>query len=844
MLENNVRDEGSSAENITNPSLRIDYSPTGLYDGGFNFFTKIGPESYGPGYINYALSNIELGQELNFGSVDLGNRTDNLGFSVNRTLSNGGIVNSSGNYTVNISVTVYDNESNWLNVYSDFSGPPTYYQNNIQSWSTSQPPDDINEESSSRINLHFNLPGGTTFPKTVKLSYVVFINKSIEGDMDYRPYVHVTLGKKLFDVRGIYGKGVSVNSTFGAFNINSTVTNDNNFTWRKEEESEQNIILKRRDGFTDPTAEFNLKEYSYVSTPSDSISNGAYNRNITYGLQVYNWEDASGAGLNNIVTNVTSTGIKPVNGFERWNPNLILTSNYATGNSTQMSWTFPSHIIIQESNGLNAWFETDQPRNVPVYVDIERILNQSEFNSSGYQKVDLKVKFYNTSLYDGGLQALIIAQDTPLVNVSIIPNSYTTDAPVDWAGQISAYGDYFLQYRLKKEALIEGVTYNFSAVIKVEPQSGKTVRFKPWVVVRTMHKDEIWSASPSSYYVEAPSAFLDSVVTNASAITDTENQWGHWRNNRTYIALEEVAEDINTTIVIRSPRNVTYLQSNVSLDFSVEGPDIVWTGYSLDGGGSVTSTGTGVLANLTEGPHSLTVIASTSREQSTSKTVWFNVSLILINATGNVTLPQGEYGQTNVSTDNLNLSCEVPGECIFDGNGSTNVGFIWSGANGTATGLNISNWEKCLYVSANNVTLVNNTIDECHISVDATNATNFTIIGNNISSSGSIGIFISNSNDGIITGNNFSHVEYGIYIKNSHRNQLGTNIANHGTYGIILQNSHYNTLAFNEGLYASKIDFVIYKSGFNTIVSNRYCTLWDNFQSYNTYSGNTVEVCS
>ena len=62
-------------------------------------------------------------------------------------------------------------------------------------------------------------------------------------------------------------------------------------------------------------------------------------------------------------------------------------------------------------------------------------------------------------------------------------------------------------------------------------------------------------------------------------------------------------------VTIVSPVKQTYNASSVSFVFIVNDP-VSWTGYSLDGGETVTVSGNITLANLSNGLHNVTVYAS------------------------------------------------------------------------------------------------------------------------------------------------------------------------------------------------------------------------------------------
>jgi hypothetical protein len=81
------------------------------------------------------------------------------------------------------------------------------------------------------------------------------------------------------------------------------------------------------------------------------------------------------------------------------------------------------------------------------------------------------------------------------------------------------------------------------------------------------------------------------------------------------------------TIDVVSPRSQTYNESSVSLVFTVNKP-VNWTGYSLDGGETVTVAGNTTLEGLANGLHNVTVYAKDAfGNVGASETVSFTVAV-------------------------------------------------------------------------------------------------------------------------------------------------------------------------------------------------------------------------
>jgi len=87
--------------------------------------------------------------------------------------------------------------------------------------------------------------------------------------------------------------------------------------------------------------------------------------------------------------------------------------------------------------------------------------------------------------------------------------------------------------------------------------------------------------------------------------------------------VRSTAHDTPLSIVVSSPKNVTYTGSNIRLNFTVQG-SVSWIGYSVDGLANVTILANTTLVNLKEGSHNVTVyINDTDGIMYSSPTVYF-----------------------------------------------------------------------------------------------------------------------------------------------------------------------------------------------------------------------------
>ena len=82
--------------------------------------------------------------------------------------------------------------------------------------------------------------------------------------------------------------------------------------------------------------------------------------------------------------------------------------------------------------------------------------------------------------------------------------------------------------------------------------------------------------------------------------------------------------DVNLTLSIISPQNITYNMTEILINISSNG-DNIW--YSLDGGNNITYNGT-IIGNFSEGQHTLNAFANDTDEE-LSASITFNVNLTI-----------------------------------------------------------------------------------------------------------------------------------------------------------------------------------------------------------------------
>jgi undecaprenyl-diphosphatase len=86
------------------------------------------------------------------------------------------------------------------------------------------------------------------------------------------------------------------------------------------------------------------------------------------------------------------------------------------------------------------------------------------------------------------------------------------------------------------------------------------------------------------------------------------------------------ANNSSPIIVISSPKNITYMVSDITLTFTIHVP-VLWMGYSLDGRANVTTSRNTTLTSLTKGAHRVVVYCNdTAGKTYSSVTVYFTTT--------------------------------------------------------------------------------------------------------------------------------------------------------------------------------------------------------------------------
>ncbi len=307
----------------------------------------------------------------------------------------------------------------------------------------------------------------------------------------------------------------------------SACTNVSN-NWDLRRVDHRIVKLKEVVDLAGPHAELHFNKDFNVWTRNDSITSGTYESDKWYGMHIENEEDTSGTVLSNLSFSARADNITDVDWGE-----------YAEWNESSVEWHFPAYpeFIIDEDEGFGTGFGRGSEIKA-VNLSVSRWMNKTVFNSIGYE---YQLAKFNVTFDDTNFEwvwARIEANDHHEIGASIVPGTFTYDAPVndfdEW--------DHGIHFDFDKEQIQIGVPYNFSALIKVEltGKEAPPILYKPkFEIGEGLYYN---STTGDGYEIEIPAEMLPDNVSYASASTDVSNAWLIKRHNHTIVGLEEVSE--------------------------------------------------------------------------------------------------------------------------------------------------------------------------------------------------------------------------------------------------------------------------------------------------------------
>jgi hypothetical protein len=135
--------------------------------------------------------------------------------------------------------------------------------------------------------------------------------------------------------------------------------------------------------------------------------------------------------------------------------------------------------------------------------------------------------------------------------------------------------------------------------------------------------------SGGNYWVDYQTRYADAKMIDGTGIGDTpyligSNNYDRYPLMSPYNYTSYIMRITPPSISIISPMNLTYFESNVSLDFKVNKP-INWVSYSLDGALNRTILSNSTLSELSIGLHNVTIYANDTFGNVSNQTVNFAV---------------------------------------------------------------------------------------------------------------------------------------------------------------------------------------------------------------------------
>ncbi|MCK4731424.1 MAG: hypothetical protein KAT65_03100 [Methanophagales archaeon] len=213
---------------------------------------------------------------------------------------------------------------------------------------------------------------------------------------------------------------------------------------------------------------------------------------------------------------------------------------YAEWNESYVEWNFPAYpeFIIDEDEGFGTGFDTSYSEIKDVNVDLSRWMNITVFNSDAYQLAEFTITFREGDFM--WCWGDIEVNEHHEVRASIVPNTFYTDAPLDWF-DVEEDGVHF---NFDKGQMQKDIPYNFTVVIKVELTGNEAppIRYKPefYIGQGIYYKD--FTLAGKRHTAEMPEGMLPDNVSYASVITNVSNYWTLKRHNQIITVLGEVVE--------------------------------------------------------------------------------------------------------------------------------------------------------------------------------------------------------------------------------------------------------------------------------------------------------------
>jgi hypothetical protein len=340
----------------------------------------------------------------------------------------------------------------------------------------------------------------------------------------YRPRFEI--GEGLYhNSTALQGYTAEVPSSMLPDNVScASVTTNVSNAWLVKRHNHIIVGLEEVSELIGPHAVFSAAKVFPVVTENDFIGSGTYERNMWCGLSIKNSDDTCDTVLGDLRFCAQADNITDVHLEE-----------YAVWNKTSVSWTFPPDFVIYEDDWFGSRFGTNHTEVRHVNIDLSRQMNQTMFNDSAYQLANFTITFEDTDFqWCGGR---IEANEHYEVNASIVPDTFYTDAPLDWVNE----WEHGVGFGFNRDAIETEVAYNFSVVITVSLTGNRDppIVYKPLFIIN-VELEKSFAPGGEGFTAEMPLEMLPGYVNNASVTTNISNNWTLRHVNRSIAKLEEV----------------------------------------------------------------------------------------------------------------------------------------------------------------------------------------------------------------------------------------------------------------------------------------------------------------
>jgi len=291
------------------------------------------------------------------------------------------------------------------------------------------------------------------------------------------------------------------------------------------------IFLSPQEAISDAYAEFYVTDNFGVLTENDTIASGTYDVYVEYGFGVANIDDDSDTVLGELNYSVQADNIGKVY-FEE----------YAERRGTWVNWTFPSEFDLIEDDWLWTGYSTNYTETRYVPMSLSRWMNETVFDSEGYQLAKFSVTFNNTN-FDWAWAQIIADEYNEIeeVDASFLPDTFSTDIPY-WRVLKEKHKIWI---NIDTPEIEPSATYNFSVVVKVglTDNEASPIMYKPFFQVGVGLSFTHAEGATGSEIV-MPDDMLPEHVRYASASTNISNIWDLSVYNQLCSALIEISEPI------------------------------------------------------------------------------------------------------------------------------------------------------------------------------------------------------------------------------------------------------------------------------------------------------------